>query len=98
MAHWLYYLVIVGIPPEICTHKIQLVPECMLSINHQHCLNLPMQEVVKNKTIKWLNICMVYPITDSRWESSVLCVPKKDGITMVPNGKNELVPMIPFTR
>ena len=35
---------------------------------------------------------MIYPIADSRWVSPVHCVPKKEGITVVPNDKNELIP------
>ena len=32
------------------------------------------------------------PIADSRWVSPVHCVPKKGGITVIPNDKNELIP------
>ena len=32
------------------------------------------------------------PIADSRWVSLVHCVPKKGGITVVPNDKNVLIP------
>ena len=35
---------------------------------------------------------IIYPIADSRWVSPVHCVPKKGGITVVPNDKNELIP------
>ena len=37
--------------------------------------------------------CVVCPIIDSSWVCTVQCVPKKGGITVVPNAKNELVPM-----
>jgi len=37
---------IVGIPPRICTHKIQLDSECKPSVEHQKRLNPSMQEVV----------------------------------------------------
>lgn len=33
---------IIGIPPSICTHKIQLSDECKPSIGHQMRLNPPM--------------------------------------------------------
>ena len=36
---------------------------------------------------------MIYPISDSSWVSPVQVVPKKGGITVVPNEKNELIPM-----
>src|SRR6266480_4305828 len=35
---------------------------------------------------------IIYHIADSRWVSPVHCVPKKGGITIVPNDKNELIP------
>ena len=37
---------IIGIPPGICSHKIQLMPDHKPSIEHQRRLNPPMQEVV----------------------------------------------------
>ena len=43
------------IPPGICSHKIQLMPDHKLSIEHQRCLNPPMQEVMKKEIIKWLD-------------------------------------------
>ena len=43
---------IIGIPPGICSHKIQLMPDHKPSIEHQRRLNPPMQEVVKKDIIK----------------------------------------------
>ena len=40
---------------------------------------------------------IIYPIVDSRWVSPVHCVPKKGGITVVPNDKNELIPQRTIT-
>ncbi|XP_049394678.1 uncharacterized protein LOC125858965 [Solanum stenotomum] len=84
---------IVGIPLGSCTHKIQLDSDCKPSVEHQWRLNLPIQEVVKNEIIKWLEESVIYPIADSKWVSQVQCVPKKGVITVVPNEKGELVPM-----
>ena len=56
-----------------------------------------MQEVVKKEIIKWLDAGVIYPIADSSWVCPVECVPKKGGMTVVPNKKNELVPMRPAT-
>ena len=56
-----------------------------------------MQEVVKKEIIKWLDAGVIYPISDSSWVSPVQCVPKKGGMTVVPNEKGELVPMRPVT-
>ncbi|XP_049400065.1 uncharacterized protein LOC125864194 [Solanum stenotomum] len=86
---------IIGIPPGICTHKIQLKVDCNPSIEHQRRLNPPMQEVVKKEIIKWFDVGVVYPISDSHWVSPVQCVPKKGGMTVVANAKNEFVPQRP---
>ncbi|PKA47724.1 RNA-directed DNA polymerase like [Apostasia shenzhenica] len=51
-----------------------------------------LQEVVKKEVIKWLDHDIIYPISDSEWVSPVQVVPKKTGITIIKNDKNELVP------
>ena len=84
---------IIGIPPGICSHKIQLLPDHKPSIEHQRCLNPPTQAVVKKEIIKWLDVGVIYPITDSIWVCPFKCVPKRGGMTMVPNEKNDLIPM-----
>ena len=73
------------------------MPNHKPSIEHQRRLNPPMQEVMKKEIIKWLDAGKIYPIGDSSWVCRVQCVPKKGGITVVPNEKNELVSMRPVT-
>jgi hypothetical protein len=51
-----------------------------------------MNEVVRNELLKLLDDGIIYPITDSRWASPIHCVPRKGGITVVPNENNELIP------
>ena len=51
-----------------------------------------MKEVVRNEILKLLEAGIIYPIADSQWVSPVHCVPKKGGITVVTNDKNELIP------
>lgn len=51
-----------------------------------------MKEVVKKEIIKWLDAGNIYTISDSIWVSPVQCVPKKGGVTVVKNDKNELIP------
>ena len=58
---------IIGIPPGICSHKIQLMPDHKPSIEHQRRLNPPMQEVLKKEIVKWLDARVIYPIADSSW-------------------------------
>ncbi|GKC51720.1 hypothetical protein Tco_1074465 [Tanacetum coccineum] len=49
-------------------------------------------EVVKKEIVKLLDTGIIYPIADSPWVSPIQCVPKKDGITVVTNENDELVP------
>ena len=51
-----------------------------------------MKKVVRKKILKLLEAGIIYPMDDSRWVSHVHCVPKKGGIMIVPNDKNELIP------
>ena len=73
------------------------MPDHKPRIDHQRRLNPPKQEVVKKDIIKWLDAGVIYPIADSSWVCTVQGVPKNAGITMVPNRKNELVPLRPVT-
>ena len=51
-----------------------------------------MKEVVRKDILKLLEAGIIYPVADSEWVSLVHCVPKKGGITVVPNDKDELTP------
>ena len=51
-----------------------------------------MKEVVRNEILKLLEAGIIYPTADSQWVSHVHCVPKKEGITVVPNDKDDLIP------
>lgn len=50
-----------------------------------------MKEVVRKEVVKWLDIGVAYPISDSSWVSPVQVVPKKGGMTVVQNEKSELI-------
>lgn len=50
-----------------------------------------MKEVVKNELTKWLDIGIIYAISDSDWVRSIHCVLKKEGKTVVLNEKDELI-------
>jgi len=58
----------------------------------QRRLNPVMKEVVKKEVQKLLEAGMIYPISDSTWVSPVQMVPKKSGVTVIHNEKNELIP------
>ena len=51
-----------------------------------------MKEVVRKEILKLLEAGIIYPVADSQWVSPIHCVPKKGGITVVPNDKDELIP------
>jgi len=55
-------------------------------------LNPSMKEVVKKEVQKLFEAGMIYPISDRAWVSSVQVVPKKGGMTVIYNEKNELIP------
>ncbi|KAK1626160.1 hypothetical protein QYE76_000475 [Lolium multiflorum] len=76
-----------GISPAICQHAINIEDGAKPVVEHQRRLIPKMNEV-----LKLLEAGIIYPIADSRWVSPVHCVPKKGGITVVPNDNDELIP------
>ncbi|KAL4297162.1 hypothetical protein GQ457_12G011620 [Hibiscus cannabinus] len=81
-----------GISPTICMHKILLDDNHKPTVDAQRRLNQAMKDVVRKEILKWLDAGIIYPISDSEWVSPVQCVPKKGGIIVIPNEKNELIP------
>jgi len=81
-----------GISPLICTHRIYLEENAKPSREMQQRLNPNMKEVVRNEVIKLLNNGIIYPISDIKWVSPTQVVPKKSGVIVITNEKNELIP------
>ncbi|XP_013608098.1 PREDICTED: uncharacterized protein LOC106314828, partial [Brassica oleracea var. oleracea] len=81
-----------GISPDLCMHRIHLEDDSKSSVEHQRRLNPHLKEVAKKEIIKLLDAGIIYPISDSNWVSPVHVVPKKGGIIVVKNDKNELIP------
>jgi len=81
-----------GISPLICTHKIYLEENAKPSKEMQRRLNPNMKKVVKNEVIKLLDNGIIYPISDSKWVSPTQVIPKKSGVTVITNEKNEFIP------
>jgi hypothetical protein len=81
-----------GISPLICTHMIYLEENAKPFREMQRRLNPNRKEVVKNEVIKLLDNGIIYPISDSKWVSPTQVVPKKSGVTVITNEKNELIP------
>ncbi|GJX35459.1 DNA-directed DNA polymerase [Tanacetum coccineum] len=62
------------------------------SVQPQRRVNPNIKDVVKKEVIKLLDARLIYPISDSPWVSPVQVIPKKGGITVVKNEKDELIP------
>jgi hypothetical protein len=83
--------VLKGISTALCMHKINLEEDAKPVVDYQRRLNPKLKEVVRKEEIQLLEAGIIYPIADSKWVSHVHCVPKKGGITIVPNDENELL-------
>ena len=81
-----------GISPTLYQHKINVEKDAKPVRDPQQRLNPKMKEVVRKEILKLLEAGIIYPVADSDWVSPVHCVPKKGGITVVPNDKDELIP------
>ena len=80
------------INPSICMQKILIEEYANTSIEHQRRLNPVMKEVVRNVVLKWLTVGFIYVISDNPWVSPIHVKPKKGGIIVIRNEKNELIP------
>src|SRR6185503_18556331 len=81
-----------GINPNLCTHRIPMEPEHKPSREHQRRHNDAMREVDNKEVLKLLHAGIIYPVQDSEWVCPVQVVPKKGGMTVVRNERNELIP------
>ena len=87
-----------GISPTLYTHRIPIEADCTPSREPQRRLNNSMWEVVKKEVLKLLHAGIIYPVPHSEWVSPIQVVPKKGGMTVVRNEKNELIPQQTVTR
>ena len=76
-----------GLNPSLCTHRIFLEDEPRPVREAQRRVNPRVWEAVKQEILKWLNVEIIYPISDSQWVSLVHVVPKKAGVTVMMNEK-----------
>jgi hypothetical protein len=83
--------------PAFCSHRIPMQDQCKPIVDHQRRLTHAMREVVKKEVIKLLDARIIYPVPHSEWVSPVHCVPKKGGLTVVKNEKDELIPQRTMT-
>nr|GFC49364.1 reverse transcriptase domain-containing protein [Tanacetum cinerariifolium] len=61
-------------------------------VQSQRRVNPKIHDVIKKEVEKLLDAELIYPVSDSPWVSPIHCVPKKGGMTVIKNDKNELVP------
>jgi len=80
------------ISPDVCMHRIHLEDESKSSIELQRRLNSNLKEVVKKEIMKLSEAAIIYPISNMSWVSPVHVVPKKGGVTVVKNEKDEIIP------
>ena len=81
-----------GISPALCMHRISLEDNHKPVIEGQRRLNPNLQDVVKKEITKLLDAGIIYSVPHSEWVSPIHVVPKKGGMTVVHNEKNELIP------
>ncbi|GJR58150.1 reverse transcriptase domain-containing protein [Tanacetum coccineum] len=72
-----------GINPEFCTHKILMEDDFKSAVQHQRRVNPKIHEVIKKEVLKLLDAGLIYPISDSPWESPVHCVPKRVALPLL---------------
>eukprot|EP00253_Pinus_taeda_P012024 PITA_12024 len=68
-----------GIDPQLCTHHIYIEKDARPVRQPQRRLNPHLKEVVKAELQKLLYVNFIYPISDSKWVSPLVVVPKKNG-------------------
>jgi hypothetical protein len=81
-----------GTSLSLCTHRIPMEQEHKPIHEHQRWLNNVMREVVKKEVMEPLNTRVIYHVSDNEWVSLVQVVPKKGGMTVILNEKNQLIP------
>jgi hypothetical protein len=79
------------ISPSLCTHRIPVEQDHKLIHEHQRQLNNAMRQVVKKEVLKLLKARVIYPVSDSECVNPVQVVPKKGGMILIHNEKNELI-------
>ena len=68
-----------GIDPKTCIHHIYIEENSRPIRQLQRRMNPNLREIVKEELQKLLNVNFIYPISDSRWVSPLVIVPKKNG-------------------
>eukprot|EP00253_Pinus_taeda_P007596 PITA_07596 len=67
-----------GIDPKTCIHHIYIEEKSRPIRQPQRRMNPNLREIVKEELQKLLNVNFIYPISDSRWVSPLVIVPKNN--------------------
>ena len=81
-----------GIRPSTCMPRILLEDEAKPVRQPQRRLNPVILDMVKKEVTKLLQVGIIYPICDSQWVSPFEVVPKKIGLIVIKNERDELIP------
>ena len=81
-----------GISPSYCMHKINMEADYKPVRQPQRRLNPIMKEEVRKEVFKLLEAGLINQISDSSWVSPIQVVPKKGGMTVIKNDRDELIP------
>jgi hypothetical protein len=80
------------ISPSLRTHRIPKDQDNKPLQEYQRRINNAMREVVKKEVLKLLKAGVINTVSDSEWFYPIQVVPKKGGMTIIRNEKNELSP------
>ena len=73
-------------------HRILLEDGHKTSMEAQRRLNPTKKEVVRKEVLKWLDVGVIYPISNCSWVSPVQVIPKKGGTIVIKTKNNTLLP------
>ncbi|KAL3694203.1 hypothetical protein R1sor_007854 [Riccia sorocarpa] len=68
-----------GVPPEICQHKIKLLPSAKPMVQQPYRMNPNYAETVKKEIDKLKEADFIYHVKEYNWLSPIVIVPKKNG-------------------
>ena len=81
-----------GISPSYYIYKILMEIGHKPTIKRYMRLSPNMQKVIKNEVVKLSDGRIIYPISDSSWATPIYCIPKKEGMIIMKNKEEDLIP------
>lgn len=78
------------IDPQLCTHHIYNKKDARPIWQPWRRLNTRLKDIVKEKLQKLLDVNFIYPVSDSKWVSPLVVIPKKNGKWHICMGYQEL--------